>query len=319
MIAGFQDVTSGAIYIRQRRVDALPPEKRNTGMVFQNYALFPHMSLEENVGFGLRMRRLPRSEIRDRVAKALAMVRMSDFAERRPTQLSGGQQQRVALARALVIKPDALLLDEPLGALDRQLREQMQLEIKSLQRSVGITTVFVTHDQDEALTMSERIVVINAGRIEQIGTPQEIYGAPDTKFVAEFIGKSNSFGGVVIGNGRSASAIDTAVGRLTLHGFDSLAAGAAVDCVLRPEKVRIAVGPQGPGVARAPARVTEVAYRGSVTELHVLVNGKIPMMVLDPNSREKMSEFHSTGDIEVEWAAADILIFHKGNRCRRQE
>jgi ABC-type Fe3+/spermidine/putrescine transport system ATPase subunit len=191
MIAGFETVDKGRISVGGNDVTDLPVHKRNMGMVFQSYALFPHRTVVENVGFGLRMRGMARSEIAERVRDALTLVALTGFEDRRPGELSGGQQQRVALARAIVIRPRVLLCDEPLGALDRKLRQQMQFELKQLQKELGVTLVFVTHDQEEALAMSDRIAVMNAGRIEQIGTPGEIYERPRTRFVADFIGEIN--------------------------------------------------------------------------------------------------------------------------------
>lgn len=189
MIAGFESTTSGAISIQGRRVEGLPPEKRNIGVVFQAYALFPHMSVRENVEYGLKMRHVPKEQRRERAGKMLAVVHMSAHADRNIRQLSGGQQQRVALARALVVEPDILLLDEPFSALDRKLREELQHEVRQLQKKLGITTVFVTHDQEEALLMSDRIAVMNAGRIEQCAAPLALYKNPATRFVASFIGR----------------------------------------------------------------------------------------------------------------------------------
>lgn len=189
MVAGFEATTGGSISIQGRRVEGLPPEKRNIGMVFQAYALFPHMSVRENVEYGLKMRRVPTTSLRDRTNKMLELVHMSSYADRNIRQLSGGQQQRVALARALVVEPDILLLDEPFSALDRKLREELQVEVRRLQRILGITTVFVTHDQEEALLMSDRIAVMNGGRIEQCATPANLYENPASRFVADFIGR----------------------------------------------------------------------------------------------------------------------------------
>src|SRR5213595_2921139 len=193
MIAGFLDPSRGAIRLEGSDLTAVQPAKRGLGIVFQSYALFPHMTAAENVAFGLEMRRVPRAECRERVRATLAMVGLAGYEERFPRRMSGGQQQRVALARALVIRPSVLLLDEPLSNLDAKLREDMQVDIAGLQRRLGITTVFVTHDQGEALVMSDRIAVMNAGRIEQIGQPAEIYERPATRFVAEFIGRMNFF------------------------------------------------------------------------------------------------------------------------------
>jgi len=197
LLAGFERPSGGAVIVGGKRVDALPPYKRNMGVVFQNYALFPHMNVHDNVAFPLKMRRLAKAEIKMRVERALEMVQLSALAERKPAALSGGQQQRVALARALVFEPEVVLMDEPLGALDKNLREQMQLDIRALHRQLGLTIVFVTHDQGEALTMSDRIAVFNQGRIEQIGSPQAIYDRPQTHFVAEFIGETNFLEGEI--------------------------------------------------------------------------------------------------------------------------
>jgi len=238
MIAGFEQPTSGSISIDGRRIDAIAPYDRNIGMVFQNYALFPHMSAADNVGFPLRMRDLPAAERRERVDAALAMVGLAALRERAPAALSGGQQQRVALARALVFEPDLVLLDEPLGALDKSLREQMQIELKRIHRNLGVTMIYVTHDQSEAMAMSDRIAVFNHGRIEQAGTPGAIYAAPRTRFVASFVGDSNIFDGVATGDG----SIEVAgLGRLEVPRRD-LRAGAAVSVLLRPEAIRIVSG-----------------------------------------------------------------------------
>jgi putative spermidine/putrescine transport system ATP-binding protein len=235
MIAGFEHPTSGAISLAGRRLDAVEPYDRNIGMVFQNYALFPHMSAADNVAFPLRMRKMPLSTRRAKVAEALAMVGLTDFGERSPAELSGGQQQRVALARALVFEPDLVLLDEPLGALDKSLREQMQIELRRIHRELGVTMIYVTHDQSEAMAMSDRIAIFNHGRIEQIGTPSEVYFAPRTRFVASFVGDSNILDGTV-----------AADGVVEVSGFGPLATsrrdlpqGAVVSVLLRPEALRV--------------------------------------------------------------------------------
>src|SRR6476620_7805000 len=201
MIAGFERPTSGRIVLDNVDVAQVPPHKRNVNTVFQSYALFPHLDVAGNVAFGLKYKKLTKEEQRKRVAEALALVQLGEFAKRKPGQLSGGQQQRVALARALVLTPQVLLLDEPLGALDARLRKDLQVELKALQQDLGITFVYVTHDQEEALTMSDRLAVMNNGRVEQMGGPQEVYEAPDTRFVAEFLGVSNMLSGNATGNG----------------------------------------------------------------------------------------------------------------------
>ena len=233
LIAGFETADAGRIVVGGRDITDLPAHKRDMGMVFQSYALFPHRTVAENVAFGLRMRGLPRAEIAERVASALKQVALDGYEARRPSQLSGGQQQRVALARAVVIRPAVLLCDEPLGALDRKLRQSMQFELKQLQKDLGVTLVFVTHDQEEALAMSDRIAVMNAGKVEQVGAPQEIYDRPRTRFVADFIGEINMFEGAwsggrfVMGHGRALPAA-SASGRT----------GSGMIAV-RPEKTRL--------------------------------------------------------------------------------
>jgi putative spermidine/putrescine transport system ATP-binding protein len=235
MIAGFAKPSSGEIAIGGRKIDSVEPYDRNIGMVFQNYALFPHMNVTDNVGFPLRMRHVPKAQAAKRVADALAMVGLADFSDRKPAELSGGQQQRVALARALVFEPDVVLLDEPLGALDKALREQMQIELKRIHRELGVTMVYVTHDQGEAMAMSDRIAVFNRGRIEQVGSPSEVYAKPQTRFVASFIGDSNLIDGVV---GRDGSVELAGFGPAAAIGSD-LASGTRVDVLVRPEIIRL--------------------------------------------------------------------------------
>jgi putative spermidine/putrescine transport system ATP-binding protein len=242
MIAGFERPSAGSITIDGRRIDDVAPYDRNIGMVFQNYALFPHMSAADNVGFPLRMRNVPAAERAARVEKALAMVGLAGFAHRAPAELSGGQQQRVALARALVFEPDLVLLDEPLGALDKSLREQMQIELKRIHRTLGVTMIYVTHDQSEAMAMSDRIAVFNHGRIEQAGAPHEIYAAPRTRFVASFIGDSNILDGTVADDGTVEV---PGLGRVATSRRD-LRRGAAATILLRPEAITlVAPSPAG--------------------------------------------------------------------------
>lgn len=240
MIAGFVASTSGEILVDGRDIAGLQPEARDTGMVFQNYALFPHMTAADNVAFGLRMRRLRKAEIAERVRDALDMVKLGALAGRYPSQLSGGQQQRVALARALVIRPKLLLLDEPLGALDRNLRDEMQAELRNLQRSLGITTVVVTHDQDEALYLSDWIAVLKEGRIEQFGQPLDIYDRPASQFVSRFMGIANLFPARVVGS--VGSRVEIAMGDVRVAGWhpEGLAAGRDVQIAVRPTHVEVA-------------------------------------------------------------------------------
>jgi putative spermidine/putrescine transport system ATP-binding protein len=250
MIAGFEQPTAGSVYLDGVDATGVPPFRRDVNTVFQDYALFPHMSVAQNIEYGLRVQRIDRAERVRRVGEALDMVRLGDLGARRPSQLSGGQRQRVALARALVNRPKVLLLDEPLGALDLKLREQMQLELKAIQREVGITFIFVTHDQDEALTLCDRLAVFNNGRIEQIGNAEDVYEQPNTAFVAGFVGSSNIFGGA------AAKAI---------FGRDGSFA-------VRPEKISIAAkGAARAGSVSAAGVIEDVVYAGSTTR--VVVHG----------------------------------------------
>jgi putative spermidine/putrescine transport system ATP-binding protein len=245
MIAGFEMPTDGRVLLQGRDVTRLPPYERDVNTVFQDYALFPHMTVGENVEYGLQVKGVPQAERRRRVADALRMVRLEGFERRRPAALSGGQRQRVALARALVNQPAVLLLDEPLGALDLKLRQQMQIELKAIQQRVGLTFIYVTHDQEEALTMSDRLAVMNAGRIEQVGSPAEVYEGPETSFVAGFVGISNILAG------EAAHAIT----------------GSERPFTIRPEKIRMAEPdqPAGPGECTVTGHVGEVVYLGATT------------------------------------------------------
>jgi putative spermidine/putrescine transport system ATP-binding protein len=261
MVAGFTPVTSGRIRFAARDVTDLPPYRRNTGMVFQGYALFPHLTVFENISFGLEMRRVPRASIREMVRRALDIVRLENLGDRLPKQLSGGQQQRVALARALVIEPDVLLLDEPLSNLDAKLRAEVRVEIRLIQRRLGLTTIFVTHDQEEALSLADRLVVMNNGRIEQTGSPEELYETPRTRFVASFIGRMNFIAGRVIDN----TCFRTANGdifRFSRCGADTGAQALAI----RPEKVIIGREPNPSMANNAAATVEFSTYLGPVIE-----------------------------------------------------
>ena len=264
MLAGFERPTSGRVYLGVRDVTDLAPFERDVNTVFQDYALFPHMTVEQNVAYPLMVRKVDRQQRRNRVKEVLATVRLEGFGERKPSQLSGGQRQRVALARALVGWPRVLLLDEPLGALDRKLREQMQIELKALQREIGITFLFVTHDQDEALTMSDRIAVFNQGRIEQVGTPAEIYDRPSTGFVADFIGTSN------LVEGEPARQL-----------FDDPA-----PVSLRPERIRV-IGVDGvapAGAQTAEGKVVDAVYAGASTRYVVALDAGPVFVVVEPGS-----------------------------------
>jgi putative spermidine/putrescine transport system ATP-binding protein len=263
MLAGFEDPTGGAVSVGGQRVDQLPPHKRNMGVVFQNYALFPHMSVADNVAFPLEMRGVSRADREARVDKALDMVQLKALKGRKPSQLSGGQQQRVALARALVFEPGVVLMDEPLGALDKQLREQMQLDIRALHKRLGLTIVFVTHDQSEALTMSNRIAVFNHGKIEQIGSPTDIYDRPATRFVAEFIGETNLLDGVVEKVDGARAVVATPQGlRLLVDAAPHMQAGDKATVSVRPEKIHLGREASAADGANFATRVVDAVYHG---------------------------------------------------------
>ncbi|WP_244301241.1 ABC transporter ATP-binding protein [Leucobacter insecticola] len=262
MIAGFTSVTEGLLHIYGKPVAKLPPHKRDIGMVFQNYALFPHKTVAENIAYPLQRRKLSKSEQKEKVANALGMVRMGDFGDRYPSELSGGQQQRVALARALVYEPRVLLMDEPLGALDKKLREWLQNEIKRIHREVGSTFVYVTHDQEEALSMSDRIAVFNNGRIEQVGTAEDLYEAPQTLFVGRFLGESTVLLGKGTAVGERQTAIDVAGHRVIADG-QSIHEDLAI--LIRPENLRLEPAANAPTATQnsIPVTVTDVTYLGA--------------------------------------------------------
>jgi putative spermidine/putrescine transport system ATP-binding protein len=265
MIAGFEQPTSGTIVVDGTDITHRPPNRRNVGMVFQSYALFPNMSVADNIGFGLKVRKTPKDKIRKKVDELLSIINLPDKGERYPYQLSGGQQQRVALARALAIEPQVLLLDEPLSALDAKIRVVLRKEIRSIQRQLGITTVYVTHDQEEALSLSDRVVVMSEGRIEQIGSPADIYNFPATSFVASFVGTLNLLG---------ANVVDAAGGRLSVEGQEIRAAkpiseardGSTVTVALRPESIELG---EGGGANRLKGIVEDVSFLGSIVRTRV--------------------------------------------------
>ncbi len=271
-IAGFHHPDSGEIWFGDRLMNNVPPNKRNTAMCFQSYALFPHMSVWDNISFGLKMRKMPGAQQKTRIREALAMVGLEGLERRRPGQLSGGQQQRVALARAIVTQPDILLFDEPLSNLDAKLRVQVRVEIREMQKRLGITAIYVTHDQDEALAISDRIVVMNRGRIEQLGDPHSIYLRPRTSFVAGFIGLANIFDGRVVSRDGERCTVETPIGALTLVDPErGLAPGATIGVSWRPEDMR----PYAPGAPnRVQATVLYSIFMGSITDLFIDVRGK---------------------------------------------
>jgi spermidine/putrescine transport system ATP-binding protein len=270
MIAGFEHPTAGDILMDGAPIAGLPPFKRDLNTVFQQYALFPHMSVRENVGYGLRMRGVPSAEITRRVTEALEMVRLTELGTRAPRQLSGGQQQRVALARALVNRPRVLLLDEPLGALDLKLRKEMQLELKHLNRRLGITFIYVTHDQEEALTMSDRIALMRNGRIEQLSTPREMYEQPASRYVADFIGETNLLRGVVTRAGAGRVELRLSAGSLEAVAGRDWKAGDEAWLAVRPEHVKPVTTP---GVAnRIAVTVSDVVFTGVVTRVYTTLD-----------------------------------------------
>ncbi len=314
MIAGFEHPTSGEVRIEGRPMGQTPPFRRNVNTVFQNYALFPHMTVFENVAFGLKMKRVPRDEIAHRVREALQLVRLSGFEERYPRQLSGGQQQRVALARALVNRPRVLLLDEPLGALDLKLRKEMQLELKHLQMTVGITFIYVTHDQEEALTMSDRIAVMNAGRVLQVGSPVEIYERPASRFVADFIGETNFLVGQVDEiDGETATVLLSGGRRLRVPIDRPLAARSEVTVAVRPEKMRI-LPVEAPGANGVlTGRVEEVIYIGTDTFYVVRIDDATTVRVRSQNDRNRLDSEQQLPvgtAVSLSWApdAARVLV-----------
>ena len=286
MVAGFERPNAGEIRIEGADVAGLPPHRRPTNTVFQSYALFPHLSVEDNVAFGLKRKRVAKGELRQRVAAELERVGLSAEAKRRPAQLSGGQQQRVALARALVNLPKVLLLDEPLGALDLKLRKGLQIELKRIQREVGITFVYVTHDQEEALTMSDRIAVMDRGRVEQVGGPEEVYDRPATTFVAGFIGVSNLMPATVAG----ADEVRLEQGPTVNADTDGLSAGERCHAVVRPEKLRIDELEAGPppanGLPQVEGIVESSIFLGTATQIVVDLGEGVRMTVLCPNASE---------------------------------
>jgi spermidine/putrescine transport system ATP-binding protein len=305
MIAGFEEPTGGQILLHGRDMVGVPPFRRDVNMVFQQYALFPHMDVFENVAFGLRRKKVAKDEIARRVAETLALVELEGREKRRPRQLSGGQQQRVALARALVNRPRALLLDEPLGALDLKLRQAMQLELKRIQREVGITFVYVTHDQEEALTMSDRLVVMNAGRIEQLGSPRELYEYPATRFVANFIGTSNILTGRLERKGDAWALAGLGPDqRVLVTDAGEPSQGREVELAVRPEKMVLRGEHDPPPPDRCALRVTvtEVVYLGTSTQYRTVTDAGTAVAVYRQNASATPGAEVLTGQVGwLEW------------------
>jgi putrescine transport system ATP-binding protein len=314
MLAGFEQPSSGQILIDGVDMAGIPPYDRPVNMMFQSYALFPHMSVEGNVGFGLRQEGLPRAEVRERVEQALELVQLSAFAKRKPHQLSGGQRQRVALARSLVKRPKVLLLDEPLGALDKKLREQTQFELMNIQDEVGITFVVVTHDQEEAMTLSTRIAVMNHGRIAQIGTPTEVYEFPGTRYVADFIGSINLFEGRVLREDEEVVVVDCPDLETELHvdHGPSVLEGQKVWLAVRPEKIALRPdeGQALPAANAARGMVTGLGYLGSETIYRVsLPNGRLVEATMPNLTRSARRTVDWDDPVTLSWdSSAGVLL-----------
>ncbi|MGE0749731.1 MAG: ABC transporter ATP-binding protein [Variibacter sp.] len=307
MIAGFTYPTRGEISVDGRSVAKLPPQRRGLGMVFQNYAIFPHLTIFENVAFPLRARNVPQAEISRLVDEMLNLVHLPGYGARMPQQLSGGQQQRVALARALIFRPRVLLMDEPLGALDRKLRDHMQTEIRRIHRTLNVTIIYVTHDQDEALTMSDRVAIMNQGRIEQIGTPADLYETPATRFVADFLGEQNFIEGIAVGSSQGEVRVRTADG----WDFVGIAAsrieqGARVVAAVRPE--RLAIGaPEGSAHNRCNGSVRELIYAGDVTRCRVGLR-EVELTIKTQNRQTTLVPGRGE-PVSLSWATRDMRVF----------
>lgn len=304
MLAGFESPTHGEIYVSNQSIKHVPPHKRGIGMVFQNYALFPHMTVKENLAFPLQARHLTRATIEEKVKRALEMVQLGDFSERQPGQLSGGQQQRVALARALVFEPDLVLMDEPLGALDKQLREHMQYEIKHLHERLNVTVVYVTHDQSEALTMSNRICVFDGGVIQQVAAPAALYEAPENSFVAQFIGENNKLSGVIRNVTKDVCEVELDEGKIVFAVPVNIGGvGAKTMLSLRPE--RVIINPESGSVDnQIEARIEEIIFLGDHIRTRLSVIGSDDFVVKVPNTANflRMTQGET---VRIGWAAAD--------------
>lgn len=309
MIAGFFRPTRGVILIGERDITVLPPEKRDIGMTFQNYALFPHMSVAENIAFPLKMKKVPKQEITEKIKKALELVRLSGFESRHPKQLSGGQQQRISLARSIVFDPSLLLMDEPLGALDKKLRQHMQLELKQLQRKLQMTVVYVTHDQEEALTMSDRIAVMNEGRIEQIDTPDEIYQHPKNWFVADFIGESNFINGNILKINTDNSVVKTfAEKEINGPKYKWMTAGMEVFVLLRPERLNIHIHKPMDVTNLVSGTIQDELYIGNISRYLINIPDLGSVLNVELRNAQETFRFKSGQDVFVSWHIDDTII-----------
>ncbi len=305
-ISGLEKVSSGKIYIDEEDVTDVIPRKREVNTIFQNFALFSHMTVEKNIGFGLKMKKVPKSEIKSRVKEVIELIQMEGFEDRKPTQLSGGQQQRVALARGIVNKPKVLLLDEPLSSLDMKLRKQMQVELKRIQKKMGITFIYVTHDQDEALSMSDRVAIINNGVIEQIDTPRKLYDAPKTKFVADFIGESNQFNAVVVSTQNDEAIIKLEIDLEIKVKNNHYDVGEKLTVIIRPEQFRLA---REKDITNCfVVKTKEHIYSGSFTKVLGKVGKKeIEFIIYNDDDYTKNEE------VKLKFSSDDIVILEESN------
>jgi putative spermidine/putrescine transport system ATP-binding protein len=308
LVAGFVTPSAGSIRIGGADVTRILPNERGIGMVFQSYALFPHLSVARNIAFGLEEGGFARSQIRQRVGELLDLVRLSDVADRFPAQLSGGQQQRVAVARAVAYAPQLLLMDEPLGALDLKLREAMQLEVRRIQRELGITTLYVTHDQTEAMRISDRIAIMNAGRIEQIGSAAEIYGDPASRFVADFLGRINFISARVTSIESDRMSVCSAIGELRLPLRDGFAAGSIVALGIRPDEIEVEPSAQTNEMVIAPATVLDRIFLGNIVEMQVKLAEDVIAMV---EAKPAAARFSRGDRISLGWPASRFRVFVK--------
>ena len=303
MLAGFETPTNGEIYLDRNPISNIPPHKRGIGMVFQNYALFPHMTVYENLAFPLRVRKIPKDEIDKKVDKALSMVSLAGYESRMPGQLSGGQQQRVAVARALVFDPAVVLMDEPLGALDKNLRESMQYEIKHIHESIGVTVVYVTHDQGEALTMSNRIAVFNDGKVQQLSSPDQLYESPVNSFVAKFIGENNTFVGEIIDINKDKCKVKLdSGGEIFANPISVKSKGEKTTVSLRPE--RALINPDGKMDNSHKGKIEEVIYHGDHTRVRLNLLGNNEFILKVPNSSANL-DIKLGNEINIGWNSAD--------------
>ncbi len=307
-VAGFYDVDAGAIRFDDRDMTRVPVHRRNTGMVFQNYALWPHMTVAQNVAFGLKERKVARGDRERRVSAALHMVQMEHLAQRKPNQLSGGQQQRVALARALVIEPDCLLLDEPLSNLDAKLRLEMREQIRALCKRAGITAIYVTHDQKEALSVADRLAVLDRGRVRQVGAPRDVYRRPVDRFVAGFIGETNFVEGRVISIDGEQAVVDASFGRIQSRAFPPhIRNGDAVTLSLRPESIRLETDGEGGATSGWPGRIVHSVYLGEIAQHKLMLGDTIEARVFEMNPHRMAGEGES---VAVTWHVdpMDVVI-----------